>query len=110
MSGSNSFRVPIVMGSDYETVAASQTDQALGATGAAGDLLSGLLIVPGTTSPGAVSIKDGGGGAVTVYTGGASAITELTPVWLPLNIRSSGGAWSITTGANVTVIASGDFS
>src|SRR5690349_6577571 len=41
----------------YETVAASATDQALGATGATGDFLAGILVVPGTTSPGAVSIK-----------------------------------------------------
>jgi hypothetical protein len=31
----------------------------MGATGGTGDLLNGLLIVPATLSPGAVSIKDG---------------------------------------------------
>ena len=39
---------------DYETVAASQTDQVLGSTGATGDYFSGILIVPGTTAAGAV--------------------------------------------------------
>src|SRR5688572_736482 len=58
---------PLRSGIENETVAASQTDQVLGATGGAGDYLTGLLIVPATTSPGAVSIKDGGGSAVTVF-------------------------------------------
>ena len=38
----------------YETVAASQTDQVLGATGAIGDYLYGLTIIPANASPGAV--------------------------------------------------------
>src|SRR5215217_2406319 len=62
---------------EYETVAASATDQALGATGATGDYLSGVLVVPATTSPGAVSIKDGAGSAITVFTGGASSVSNL---------------------------------
>jgi hypothetical protein len=41
--------------SEYETVAASSHDQVLGPTGATGDYLAGVLIVPATTSPGAVS-------------------------------------------------------
>ena len=42
-----------ISNAEYETVAASQTDQVLGATGATGDYLGDLLIVPATTSPGA---------------------------------------------------------
>lgn len=93
----------------YETVAASQTDQALGATGASGDSLDGLLIVPATTSPGAVSIKDGSGSAITVFTGGTGAVSNLVPFLVPLGIKSTGGAWKVTTGANVSVIAAGRF-
>lgn len=104
-----SFSIPVTSGTDYETVAASQTDQALGATGKLGDLLAGILIVPATTSPGAVAIQDGTDSAITVYAGGASSITELNPVWLPLGIRSKTGAWQVTTGANVSVIAAGNF-
>lgn len=96
-------------GVGYETVAASQTDQVLGATGYAGDVLAGLLIVPGTTSPGAVSIKDGGGSGITVFTGGSSSVATLTPFFLPLNAKSAAGAWKVTTGANVTVVAVGNF-
>lgn len=94
---------------NYETVAASQTAQALGATGNAGDYLLGLLIVPATTSPGAVAIKDGSAAAITVFAGGASSLTELKPIWIPLKAVSANGAWQITTGANVSVVATGLF-
>ena len=95
---------------EYETVAASATDQVLGATGAAGDYLAGLLIVPGTTAAGAVSIKDGSGTSISVFTGGGTtALTTLIPFFVPLGIRSTSGAWKVTTGANVTVIGVGNF-
>jgi hypothetical protein len=94
---------------EYETVAASQTDQTLGATGAAGDYLLGLLIVPATTSPGAVSIKDGAGSAITVFTGGASSVSNLVPFLVPLGIISTGGAWKVSTGASVSAIGIGNF-
>lgn len=96
-------------GTEYETVAASQSDQAIGATGAAGDLLVGLLIVPASTSPGAVSVKDGSGSAITVFAGGASSVSNLVPFFVPLGIKSTSGAWKVTTGANVSVMAVGDF-
>lgn len=94
---------------EYETVAASASDQALGATGAAGDYLSGLLIVPATTSPGAVSIKDGSGSSITVFTGGASSVSNLVPFFVPLGLKSNSGAWKVTTGTNVSVIGCGNF-
>lgn len=94
---------------DYETVAASATDQSLGATGAAGDWLSTVWIVPATTSPGAVSIKDGAGSAITIFTGGASSVSNLVPFPVSLGIRSLAGAWKVTTGANVSAIATGNF-
>lgn len=98
-----------IMGTDYETVAASQTNQALGATGAAGDILAGLLVIPATTDPGAVSIKDGAGAAITVFAGGASSVSSLVPFFIPLGVNSVSGAWSVTTGANLSVIAVGAF-
>lgn len=94
---------------DYETIAASQTDQALGTTGGVGDYLIGMLIVPATTSPGAVQIKDGGGSAITVFAGGSSSVSNLVPFFVPLGARSYSGGWSVTTGANVSVIAVGNF-
>lgn len=94
---------------DYETVAASQTDQSLGATGATGDYLEGVLIIPGTTSPGAVSIKDGAGGAISIFTGGTSSVLSLHPFFVALGIKSTAGAWKVTTGAAVTAIGVGKF-
>ena len=94
---------------EYETVAASQTDQALGVTGALGDYLGGLLVIPATTSPGQVSIKDGSGSSIIVFTGGASSVSNLVPFNIGLGILSAAGAWSVTTGASVSVIAMGNF-
>lgn len=100
----------VTFGDKYETVAASQTDQALGTTGATGDFLAGVLIVPATTSPGAVSVKDGAGSAITIFAGGASSVSNLVPFFVPVGARSAGGAWSVTTGTNVSAIGVGDFS
>lgn len=94
---------------EYETVAASQTDQAMGATGGIGNYLAGLLVIPATTSPGAVSIKDGSGGAITVFTGGATSVSSLVPFFVPILAKSLVGAWKVTTGANVSAIATGNF-
>lgn len=97
-----------LVGQEYETVAASQTAQVLGPTGAAGDLINGVLIVPGTTSPGNVLLLDNAT-SITIFTGGASSVSNLVPFFVPLGIRSVSGAWKITTGANVTAIGVGDF-
>src|SRR5947208_1775338 len=94
----------------YVTIAASQTDQVLGSGGgAAGDYLEAILVVPGTTSPGAISIKDGSGSAITVFTGGPTSVADLKPFLIELDARSLTGPWKVTTGANVTAIASGSF-
>lgn len=93
----------------YETVAASQTDQAMGVTGAAGDYLAGVLIVPATTSPGAVSIKDGSGSGITIFTGGATSVSNLVPFMVPIGAISTSGAWKVTTGTNVSAIGVGNF-
>ena len=51
---------------DYETVAASQSDQVLGVTGAVGDFLHRLIIVVATAATSQVQIKDGSGSAITL--------------------------------------------
>jgi hypothetical protein len=97
---------------DYETVAASQTDQVMGATGAVGDYLGGVLIIPSSTSPGAVSIKDGNGSAITIFAGGSGSLLTLHPFFVPLGARCSAAVtpgWKITTGAGVTAIGVGAF-
>lgn len=94
---------------EYETVAASQTAQVLGTSGAVGDYIAGILVIPATTSPGNVLLRDSST-SITVFTGGSSSVSNLVPFFIPLGIKSVSGAWSITTGANVSVIASGNFS
>lgn len=97
---------------NYNTVAASQAAQALtgGTGGAIGDYLESLLIVPADTSPGAVTIQDGGGAAITLFAGGASSVSNLAPIPVPVGAVSINGAWKVTTGAGVSVIALGSFS
>jgi len=95
-------------GSDYEKVAASQTGQALGATGATGDLINGILVIPASTSPGPITLLDGAT-AILVFTGGTTSVSNLVPFLIPLGLRSISGAWSLTTGANVSCVAIGDF-
>lgn len=101
-----------VVKGDYEAVGASQTDQQLGSASsdvAAGDFLAGVLIIPATTSPGAVSIKDGSGSSMTIFTGGASSVSNLVPFEVPLGIVSVNGPWKVTTGLNVSALAVGNF-
>jgi hypothetical protein len=101
--------VPVVNSNgEYETVAASQTAQAIGATGAAGDYIAGILVIPATTSPGNVLLLDNAT-SITVFTGGASSVSNLVPFYIPLGYISVSGAWKITTGANVSCIAHGNF-
>lgn len=92
---------------EWETVAASQTDQALGATGAKGDYIEGLIIVVATAATSAVSIKDGAGSAISVFPnspGGGVGTYNVA-----LGVRSAAGAWKVTTGAGCSVIAVGNF-
>ena len=93
---------------EYETVAAGQTAQTLGATGGAGDYISGILVVPATTSPGNVLLLDNAT-SITVFAGGATSVSNLVPFFIPLGMFSVSGAWKITTGSNVSCIGIGNF-
>jgi hypothetical protein len=92
----------------YETVAAGQTAQVLGITGGIGDTIAGLLVIPATTSPGTVALLDDAT-SITVFTGGASSVASLVPFAIPLGLKSVSGAWKVTTGSNVSVVAIGSF-
>lgn len=94
---------------EYEDVAASQTAQVLGETGNRGDYISHLIVMPATTSPGAVALLDGGT-STTIFAGGATSVSNLVPftVFLGCDSKNDGG-WKVTTGANVSVRAVGDF-
>lgn len=110
--GSRTLRVAVdtaqLDGSEYETVAASQTAQVLGATGGTGDFISGVLVVPATTSPGNILLLDNAT-SITIFTGGASSVSNLVPFFIPLGMFSVSGAWKLTTGANVSAVGIGNF-
>ena len=94
---------------NYETVAAGQTAQVLGPTGAAGDFLERLIIVPATAAAGAVDLLDGNT-SINIYAGGAvTALPNLQPIVVEIRAKSVSGAWKITTGTNVSVIGVGSF-
>lgn len=92
----------------YETVGASQTGQALGATGATGDTIRGVLIIPASVSPGNVLLLDNAT-SITIFPGGTNSVLTLHPFFVPLGIKSVSGAWKLTTGANVSAIGMGQF-
>jgi hypothetical protein len=97
---------PRVTPYDYETVAASQTGQVLGPTGAVGDYIEGVLVTPALAAAGVVTLLDGAT-SIPLFVG--DTLDDLKPFYLKLGMRSVSGAWSITTGASVSVIAMGDF-
>ena len=82
----------------YETVAASQTAQALGATGATGDFLHSIII---TASTGTITVLDNAV-SVAVIPAGALGVWEF-------NLVSISGAWKITTAASTSCTAVGRF-
>lgn len=97
------------MSKEYEDVAASQSAQVIGGGGTGpGQHLSHLIVIPATTSPGAVALLDDTA-STTIFAGGASSVSNLVPFTVFLGCDSKNGAWKITTGANVSVRAVGDF-
>lgn len=90
---------------DYEAVAASQTDQVMGPTGGAGDVLEKLIVSVATAATGTVSIKDGSGSSIVI----TAANTPIGVYTVNLGARSTSGAWKVTTGAGATVLAVGQF-
>jgi len=87
---------------DWEKIGSHERDAVLG-QGQRGDVLVGLVIVPHSLMPGKVEIRDGGDFAVTVFEGGP--IATLHPFSMSLQMKSRSGAWQVSTGAGVTVIA-----
>lgn len=98
-------------GLGHVEVAAGAGSTVLGATGAYNDYIHRLILVPATTAPGAVTVKDGNGAAITYYTGGTVG-ADLRPIEINIQSRAvnkTTPGWRITTGANVSVIAIGRF-
>lgn len=94
---------------EYETVAAGQTAQVMGATGAIGDYIAGILVIPALVACGVVTLLDGATSIPVFVGGGTTALSDAKPFWIPLGLVSVVGAWKITTGASVSCIAIGDF-
>lgn len=90
----------------YETVAASQTAQALGASGAIGDRLKSLVISVATSATSTVSLLDN---ATSIVIAAANTPIGVYTVDFGDGIVSVSGAWKITTDAGATVIALGNF-
>ena len=88
----------------YEHVAASQTAQVLGATGATGDYLHRLVITVSATATSTVSLLDNTTSHVLV-----AANTAIGVYSIEVNTFSKNGAWKVTTGAGAEVIAVGNF-
>jgi hypothetical protein len=96
-------------GANYQSVPASQTAVALGANGGAlGDRIDTITIIPANLNPGVVQIKDGSDTAITIFAGGAGSVTNLVERQLYLSAVSKTGIWQITTGADVSVLVTGD--
>lgn len=101
MSGvSQPYRYP------YEHVPASQTAQVLGGTGAAGDYLHRLVCTVSTSATGNVSILDGATFTHLIL----PALSGVNVHNIEVNAVSRNGAWKVTTGAGVEVLAMGIFS
>lgn len=102
-------------------VSASATAQKLGTTGAVGDLIDCILIIPTAETPGVVYLYDahptGAEGTdyikYTLYAGVPATpakITDLAPCRISdLELISTLGPWHVTTGANIEVVVIGRF-
>jgi len=93
------------LATDYETVAASQTDQVLGPVGGARDILKRVIVTVGTAATGTCSIKDGAGSDIPL----TAANTPIGVYTVNLEARSVSGAWKVTTGAGASAICVGKF-
>jgi len=97
--------VQIPFGTTYETVAASQTAQVLGQSGAVGDTIVRLIITVNTALTSTVTIIDG---STSIAIMPATTIVGIYSI--DLGVQSVSGPWKITTGAGATVVAVGNFS
>lgn len=95
----------------YEHVAASQTAMVLGGTGAVGDYLHRIICTVSTAATSIVRIVDGTGAGALTHTILPNAVGQGVGVYsIELDAASQNGAWAITTGAGVEVMAVGIFS
>lgn len=102
-------RIEVVGSRNYETVAAGVTAQVMGGNGAQGDYIEGILAIPAVIAAGVITLLDGST-SIAVYVGGATTVLEdVKPFFIRLGLYSVSGPWKITTGANMSCIAMGNF-
>jgi hypothetical protein len=95
----------------YEHIAAGQTAAVLGTAGAKGDYIHRLICTVSTAATGNVVVVDGSGTGILTHTVlPALAGTGINVYNIEMNAVSHDGAWKITTGAGVEVMAVGIFS
>jgi len=97
--------VQIPFGTTYETVAASQTAQVLGQSGAVGDTIIRLIVTVNTAATSTVTILDNATSIAIM-----PATTPVGVYSIDLGVQSVSGPWKVTTGAGATVVAVGNFS
>jgi hypothetical protein len=94
----------------YEHIAASSTAQVLGGNGAIGDYIHRLVCTVSTALTSTVQIIDGTGAGILTHTLLPAAVGGGIGVYnIELNAVSANGAWKVTTGAGVEVMAIGIF-
>lgn len=93
---------------DYETVAASQTDQTLGPAGAVGNVIDKIIVSVATAATSTCSIKDGNGSAI-VITAANTPIGVYTVLLGARCVNATTPGWKVTTGAGCTAVAVGRF-
>jgi len=97
--------VQLPFGTTYETVAASQTAQVLGQSGAVGDTIIRLIVTVNTAATSTVTILDNSTSIAIM-----PAVTPVGVYSIDLGVQSVSGPWKVTTGAGATVLAVGNFS
>jgi hypothetical protein len=86
--------------------AAGLTTSPFGATGAAGDYMSHVILQPAAVGAGTTTIFNN---ATAVYVYTAGTLADLRPIVVPINALSVGGSWNITSGANMSATGFGTF-
>jgi len=89
----------------YETVAAGQTDQAVGSA-KVGTVIARLLVTVTAAATSAVSIKDGNGSAIPVVAANTPIGVYSVEVGMAAKNATTPG-WKVTTGAGVSVVVIG---
>ena len=95
--------------SQYIKVAASSSTKPIGlvSTGAPGDYIDCMTVIPATSASGAVTLFDGTTAVISIPAqAGGAGVPPSYSLYLGFRAQSR---WNITTGANVSVVVVGSF-